>query len=164
MSSTAVINFIKHDDYRTPNIAWEQILHLLDKTKIIYEPFYLDGESGKYLTSLGLNVIHKNIDFYKYVDELNYDYILSNPPFDDTKNILNKLLEVDKPFILLMPVSKLNTQYMREYKNKLQLIIPEKRIHFIKIKDGEIINTKNCPFDCFYYCYKMGFENDIMWL
>ena len=164
MSSTAVINFIKYDDYRTPKIAWEQILHLLDKTKIIYEPFYLDGESGRDLTNLGLNVIHKNIDFYENVDKLKYDFILSNPPFNDTKNILNKLLEIDKPFILLMPVSKLNTQYIRQYKNKLQLIIPQKRIHFIKIKDDQIVNTKNCPFDCFYYCYKMNLEKDILWL
>ena len=24
--------------------------------------------------------------------------------------------------------------------------------------------TKGCNFDCFYYCYKIGLENDIMWL
>ena len=53
------------------------------------------------------------------------------------------------------------------YKNsELQIIIPRKRIHFNKLIDGEQPdNYKSCcNFDCFYYCYKMNFENDIIWL
>ena len=67
-----------------------------------------------------------------------------------------------------MPSSKICTSYFREiFKNKgLQIIIPRKRIHFIKLVDGKAVKSlKNaCNFDCFYYCYKMGFENDIIWL
>jgi len=41
-------------------------------------------------------------------------------------------LEVDKPFILLMPSSKINTAYFRPWRNKnIQIIIPKKRIQFI---------------------------------
>ena len=48
----------------------------------------------------------------------------------------------------------------------LQLIIPIKRIHFEKQIEGKTPeNWKNaCNFDCFYYCYKIGLENDIVWL
>ena len=93
------------------------------------------------------------------------EVIVTNPPFSLVKKIMSRLLELDKPFIILMPSSKINTQYMRIFKNKLQIIIPPKRIHFIKINEnGERIQTKGCHFDCFYYCYKIGLEKDMMWL
>ena len=80
---------------------------------------------------------------------------------------MKKLLEYDKPFILIMPSSKINTSYFREWKNKgLQIIIPPKRIHFTKLVDGKVPNKwKNaCNFDCFYYCYKIDLPKDILWL
>ena len=77
------------------------------------------------------------------------------------------MLELDKPFIMIMPSSKINTNYFREWRNKnIQIIIPRQRIHFIKLVNGEIPeNYKSaCNFDCFYYCYKMNLPNDIIWL
>ena len=159
--------FIKHDDYMTPKYAWENIKHVIPNNKIIWEAFYGNGESGKYLTELGFNTIHEEIDFFNDNTLPNYDLIVSNPPFSQCKTIMNRLAILDKPFILIMPSSKINTQYFREnFKNKIQIIIPKKRIHFTKLIDGEIPdNWKNaCNFDCFYYCYKMNLENDIVWL
>jgi hypothetical protein len=67
-----------------------------------------------------------------------------------------------------MPSSKINTKYFREnFKDSgLQIIIPRKRIHFKKLINGRIPeNWKDqCNFDCFYYCYKMNFDKDIIWL
>lgn len=157
-------SFLKHDDYMTPKIAWEAIQHLIPKDKIIWEAFYGNGKSGDYLRELGFNVIHEPVDFF----ESNLgEIIVSNPPFSKTKDILTRLLELDKPFILILPSSKINTSYFREWKDKhLQIIIPKKRIHFEKLIDGEVPKGwKNaCNFDCFYYCYKMNFPNDITWL
>ena len=160
--------FIKHDDYMTPKHAWENIKDFIPNDKIIWEAFYGDGESGKYLTELGFNTIHEEIDFFDDETIPDYDIIISNPPFSQSKAIMNRLAILDKPFILIMPSSKIYTSYFREnFKNKgLQIIIPRKRIHFTKLIDGEIPdNWKNaCNFDCFYYCYKMNLENDITWL
>lgn len=156
--------FIKHDDYMTPKSAWENIQHLVPKDKVIWECFYGDGKSGQYLRELGYEVIHEPIDFY----ENNLGHILwSNPPFSDAKNIMKRLSELDKPFIMLMPSSKINTSYFREnFINKgIQIIIPRKRIHFDKMVNGEIVKQKStCNFDCFYYCYKLGLKHDITWL
>ena len=158
-------NFLKFDDYMTPKTAWENIQHLIPKNKVIWEPFYGDGESGKDLQSLGFEVIHKPIDFFN--NNLG-DIIISNPPFSKSKEIMKRLKLLDKPFILIMPSSKINTGYMRnDYINsKLQIIIPKKRIHFLKQIDGKTPDEwKNaCYFDCFYYCYKMNFIKDIIWL
>lgn len=157
--------FIKHDDYMTPKYAWENISHLIPRDKIIWEAFYGDGESGKYLTELGFNVIHKPIDFFKSNEG---EIIISNPPFSQSKEIMKRLKELDKPFIIILPSSKINTQYVREnYKNSnLQIIIPRKRIHFNKLIEGETPEgwRNACNFDCFYYCYKMNFDKDITWL
>jgi len=154
--------FIKEDDYMTPKHAWEDIRQFIPTDKIIWEAFYGDGQSGTHLTEMGYDVIHEPIDFF---EEDRGEVIVTNPPFSLAKQIMPRLLELDKPFILLMPSSKINTQYMRIFKNKLQIIIPPKRINFLKMdKDGNVVPTKSCNFECFYYCYKIGLPNDIVWL
>lgn len=158
--------FLKHDDYMTPKSAWENINNYIPKDKIIWEAFYGDGKSGTYLEELGCKeVIHEKIDFFK--NDCG-EIIISNPPFSLSKKIMQRLKELNKPFILILPSSKINTSYMREnYMNcGLQIIIPKKRIHFEKQINGEVPkNWKNaCNFDCFYYCYKMNLPNDIVWL
>ena len=157
--------FMKHDDYMTPKHAWEDIKKYIPKDKVIWEAFYGDGESGKYLTEMGFNVIHEQVDFFE--NDLG-DVIVSNPPFSQSKEVMIRLKQLDKPFIIIMPSSKINTSYFRSnFMNQgLQIIIPRKRIHFQKLVDGKPVeNMKNaCNFDCFYYCYKIGLEKDIVWL
>ena len=165
MASFHTKTFTKHDDYMTPKSAWESIKKFIPKDKVIWEAFYGNGTSGTYLKELGFETIHEPVDFY---DNNLGDIIVSNPPFSDCKNVMPRLSELDKPFILIMPSSKINTNYFREnFKNKnIQIIIPRKRIQFIKLVDGKIPeNYKSiCNFDCFYYCYKIGLEHDITWL
>tara|TARA_R110000751_G_scaffold276856_1_gene378058 strand:+ start:46 stop:546 length:501 start_codon:yes stop_codon:yes gene_type:complete len=157
--------FIKHDDYMTPKYAWENIKHLIPNVKI-WEAFYGDGKSGTFLSELGFDVIHEEIDFYDKPPE--YDCIVSNPPFSQSKAIMKRLAELDKPFIIILPSSKINTSYFREnFMNKgLQIIIPRKRIHFTKLVDGKVPDKfkNSCNFDCFYYCYKIKLKSDIVWL
>jgi len=159
--------FLIYDDYMTPKYAWENIKQYIPKDKIIWESFYGNGNSGNYLKELGFKVIHDPIDFFDNDTIPNFDLIVSNPPFSKSKEILTRLKEIDKPFILILPSSKINTSYMRQYKNThLQIIIPRKRIHFIKLVNGEIPKNykSSCNFDCFYYCYKMNLDKDIIWL
>jgi len=51
-----------------------------------------------------------------------------------------------------------------KYLSDLQIIIPRKRIQFIKIVDGKVDNRNACNFDCFYYCWKMNLPYGINWL
>ena len=95
--------FLKHDDYMTPKYAWENIAHLIPKDKIIWEAFYGNGKSGQDLKELGFQVIHKPIDFFE--NDLG-DIIISNPPFSKSKEVMNRMYEIDKPFILIFPASK----------------------------------------------------------
>lgn len=156
-------SFLKHDDYMTPKYAWENIKEYIPKDKVIWEAFYGNGTSGNDLKELGFNVIHEPVDFFE--NDLG-DVIVSNPPFSKYKEILDRLEQTNKPFILIFPSSKINTQYFRKWKNKIQIIIPKSRIHFTKLIDGEKPEgwKNSCNFDCFYYCYKINLEKDIIWL
>ena len=150
----------------TPKYAWEDIQQYIPKDKVIWEAFYGDGNSGSYLADMGFDVIHKDIDFFENDEG---EIIVSNPPFSEAKKIMPRLRELDKPFILIMPSSKINTQYFRnsfkDVDDPLQIIIPRKRIQFIKLVNGEIADLENkCNFDCFYYCYKMNLPRDIIWM
>jgi hypothetical protein len=164
MAGYTTSTFIKHDDYMTPKYAWENIQHFIPKDKVIWEAFYGDGTSGNHLRELGFEVIHEPIDFFE--NDLG-DIIVSNPPFSKTKEIMERLFEIDKPFIIILSQSKLFTQYFQKLvKDKIQLIIPKKRIHFTKLVDGKVPEKwKNaCNFDCLYYCYKMKLPNRLNWL
>ena len=154
--------FLKHDDYMTPFYAWDNIKQYIPKNKLIWECFYGDGKSGKYLIDMGFKVIHEKLDFFKHNKG---DILVSNMPFSKKKEVFTRLHKLDKPFIMICPSSTIHTLYFRNLfsksKNKIQIIIPRKRIHFIK--DG-ITKTNKCNFDCFYYCYKIGLKRDITWL
>lgn len=165
----------KHDSYMTPKYAWENIKNYLApyKEKIIWEAFYGDGKSAEYLRELGMkNVIHKpypQYDFFDYQPD-HFDITITNIPFSKSKEVLTRLKKIDKPFCLIMPTAKMNTQYFRKLfensEDPIQIIIPRKRIHFKKLVNGEPVDKwkSACCFDCFYYCYKMNLPRDIIWL
>ncbi len=158
--------FIKHDDYMTPDSAWDNIKQYIPKDKVIWEAFYGDGKSGSYLKKLGFNVVHEPVDFFE--NDLG-EVVVSNPPFSKCPEILKRLVEIDKPFIMIMPISKINTQYFRKLfsknKNKIKIIIPRKRIQFLKLVDDEINKENKCNFDCFYYCWQIdALQDNITWL
>jgi hypothetical protein len=152
----------------TPRYAWENIKQYIPKNKTIWEAFYGDGTSGEILKDLGFEVIHKNIDFFE--NNLG-DIIVSNCPFSIKKNVFTRLKKLDKPFIIIAPSAMIHTKYIKELfsksKESLKIIIPRKRIQFIKFKNGKKVpDQKNkCNFDCFYYCYKIpNLKNGITWL
>tara|TARA_B110000046_G_scaffold118725_1_gene125409 strand:- start:54 stop:566 length:513 start_codon:yes stop_codon:yes gene_type:complete len=161
--------FTKHDDYMTPKSAWENVKHIIPQDKVIWEAFYGDGTSGTILKDMGFNTIHEPIDFF---ENDKGEIVVSNPPFTKIPEILTRLKYLNKPFMLIMPSSKLQTQYFRKLfsnvEEPIQIIIPRKRIQFIRIdsEGNPETDKKNmkCNFDCFYYCYKMNLEKDIIWL
>ena len=143
----------KYDNFKTPAEVWKNIEHLIPEDKKIWCPFYFNGDHT--LKDLGYDIIHEDEDFFK---NNKGDCIIDNPPFSIKKEVLNYCLEIDKPFILIMPSSTLNYQYFRKFKDIIQIIIPPKRYNFMKDKKS------SATFDTLYYCYKMNLKDDITWL
>ena len=156
----------KTDDLLTPAYVWQDIEQFIPKDKIIYQPFYYDGSCKKILDDLGCdNVIHTNMNFFD--NDFTYDYVIDNPPFSLKQKILTKLKNDNTPFILIMPVSTMNTQYFRRLfggDRDMQIIIPKKRISFISTKFENIKRKDNCCFDVNYYCWKMNLPYALNWL
>lgn len=154
------IQFNKNNDWNTPRDVWESIAHLLPKDKIIWECFYSDGKSGEYLSDLGFNVEHHKIDFFND-PPFKYDLLVSNPPYSMKPKVFKRLAEINKPFVMLVPVSTMTKKFLKKYfQDKIQIIIPKSRIHFIK----NDVQTKASWFDTLFVCFKMNLEKDIIFL
>eukprot|EP00959_Pyramimonas_sp_CCMP1952_P042270 883962-Pyramimonas_sp.AAC.1 len=148
--------------------VWENIAEYLPKgNTVIWEAFYNeDSKSVVHLRSLGCSVVYGNIDFF--TNDIG-GCIVTNPPFSDKERVINRLYELDKPFIITIPIHSLATRFIKNKfnKNKLQVIIPDMRIHFEEKKDkdsGQRKTLKRTPFDTIYVCYKMNLPRDILWL
>jgi hypothetical protein len=150
------------DNYITNKYEWERIKDYIPTDKIIWSPFYCDGKQKEYFKELGYDIIHEDKDFFSYTPE--YDLLIDNPPFSKKNEILIKLNDLDKPFIIICPSMMLSYKYFQtNFKDKnIQLIIPYKRMNFKHLNS----NKKNYspPFASFYYCYKMNLPKDIIFL
>ena len=147
----------KDDDYQTPKETWKSIQQYIPKDKVVWECFYGDGNSGKYLQDLGFKVIHQKEDFFQ---NNKGDIVVTNPPFSQKQKILQRLKELNKPFVLIMPASVLGTKMLSSLFPDIQIIIPNGRINFIK--NGK--ETKGCWFASFFYCWKMDLPKDLIFL
>lgn len=158
-----------HDDFYTRKTAWEQITPYISKEKIIYEFCLLNSneQSKKYWKELGYKVIgNKNLNFLNnnIEEETKADILISNPPFSSEikKDILKKLVRLDKPFIIIMNSLNLFTKYFKEiFEGKdIFFIYPSTKIHYDKFKDGKLQETKNnTSFYSIYVCYKVIDKN-----
>lgn len=144
----------------TPDYAVRPLLKHLEKFKgkTIWCPF--DTEESEYVKILiaeGHKVIYNHIDtgdnFYDFGDGLfakdipDFDLIVSNPPFHNKARLVERVVNFDKPFALLLPMTWLNDRAPWEIfsKNGLEIMLFDRRIKF-----------KNCgnqpSFGCGYYC------------
>ena len=148
------------DNYATDKKGWEIIEPYIPKDKVIWSPFYCDGKQKEYFEEMGYNIIHEDKDFFSYTPE--YDIIVDNPPFSKLRPILDKLKQVDKPFILIMPSSKINAVWFQKYfKDYLQIIIPLKKIQFTNLNPNISFNFN---WGTYYYCYKMNLPKDLIFI
>ena len=155
------VDFPKDDDYNTPPDAWIDIKEYIPK-KILWEAFMLNNETSTSMTTLhqmGFEVVGNSTD--DFFETNKGEVIVSNPPFSIKGKILKRLYELDKPFIVILPISTLSQiQFKKYFRDKIQIIIPKKRIQFMKGKE----QLKGSWFDAIYYCYKCNLEKDIIFL
>ena len=167
--------FIRHDDYSTPRYAWENIKHLIPQDKIIWESCMLNSKSKsmEYWRELGYEVVG-NTEWDMLNCEIpNYDICITNPPFETKLKtaILKKLVELDKPFIIVMNTTNIFANYMRKiFGDKLkylQVVVPQGKICFeeyIEEQQQMVKCSRQPSFYCGYVCYKMNIPQEELWL
>ena len=110
-----------NDECYTPAYAVKPLVKYLQPFlgKTIWCPF--DTEESEYvkvLTAAGHKVIYSHKDdgqnFYDFDDGLfakplpEFDLIISNPPFHNKAKLVEKIINIGKPFALLLPMTWLN--------------------------------------------------------
>ena len=173
-------HFSKHDDYYTPKSAWEQIAPVIATVENVNGPVWeacmlgaTQSQSPSYLREIigdpELVVADTEMDMLTQQPE-EFGSIITNPPFSTElkKQVLTRLHELDKPFIIIMNSMNLFTKYLREIfgddMKHLQVITPDKKINYDKLDNGILTPTKNCSFYSIYLCYKLDLPQQMLWL
>lgn len=151
------------DECLTPRYAVEPIIKYLEykKFQTIWCPF--DKKDSMYVRVLkkhGFNVLYSHIndggDFFKNVPDIEFDCIVSNPPFSKKDKILQRLYELNKPFMMLLPQNSLQSIKRVELfiENSLEYLGFDRRICFYTKGDLTKIKFGN-HFASGYFCYNV---------
>lgn len=148
-----------NDECYTPRYVVEEILPYIPKDKTIWCPFDTEvSEFVKVLTRGGYNVVHSHIstgaDFYTY-EPVEWDIILSNPPFTGKRKIFERALSFNKPFALLMSMTWMNDSAPKDlFMHKdLQLFLFRNRVKYLNA-DGSVMDNK-ITFASGFYCWNL---------
>jgi hypothetical protein len=162
-----------NDNYYTPKIAWGYISHIIPKEKRGWECCMLgatESNSIKNLNELGFNVFgDTNLDMLENEPNEPYEFIITNPPFnkDIKQKIYKRLVDLDKPFILLLNSLTIHAKYLREiFKDKLkdlQVVFPRKKINYEKLGEGNHTKVNNCSFMSVFLVYKFNLPIQDLW-
>ncbi len=165
--SNMKISRVKDEDfYETPENATETIIkYIPNNIKTIWEPCCGNRAMSKVFEKYGYNVISTDINmgeeynFFSYEPKQEYDIIITNPPFSYKTEFLKRSFELNKPFILLLPITTLEgiNRYNIFKDNKISLIVLNRRINFMRNKS----NYFNCSWFLgnIYKQNKLMFEN-----
>jgi hypothetical protein len=111
------------------------------------------------------NVVNTHIDSGEdfFQTEIDCDYIISNPPFQNRTPIFNRLYSFNKPFIMLQPIQAFNNNsYIRwiiKFNKEIGFLCPNNRMGFIV---NGVEKAKTIAFYSFWHCYKIEGVNGFM--
>jgi hypothetical protein len=156
--------FDVHDDYYTPEWVWEKIKPLISTDKVIWEACMLNATRSQSMDiwkKWGYKVVGDRTWDVLNCQVPECDIIITNPPFDTEikKNILKRLVQIDKPFIIIMNSTNTFSNYFHEIMdlNHTQIITPRQKLHFKK--DGEE-EKKQTSFYSVFVAYRMNLPNN----
>ncbi len=156
----------KFDNMETPKEALDYIIPYLDKSLIYWECCYGRGHMAKQLESNKFKVIGNNkIDCLKEQPE-NWDFLITNPPFSNNKDFIQRAIELKKPFALLIRLEHLGGKRAFELLRDLdfKVIIPKKRVNYITPKMKQGIKVGGSPFHSIWLTYKVNLPKQINYI
>ncbi len=166
--------FSKWNDYYTTQETWEMIADIIPKNKVIWEACMLNSDKSKspqILKQITGNKVVYNTKLDMLERRLKCDMIITNIPFETNikKQILARLVQINKPFIIIMNSCNMFSKYMREIFGKkikhLQIITPNGKIHYEKLlENGELELKKQTTFYSCFVAYKMKLKREQLWL
>lgn len=149
------------DECLTPRYVVEPIIKYLAQKnyKKIWCPF--DTVDSYYVRSLrkhGFYVVHTHIsdgnDFFRFdYKKIEFDCIVSNPPFSLKDKVFGRLYAINKPFAVLLPQNALQSVYRTKLfiKYGLEYLGFDKRASFYTANNLETLSLCN-HFASGYFC------------
>ena len=146
------------DEWYTPETAVMSIINELPIGKIIWCPFdTAESNFVKVLRECGYIVEFSHIenedkDFFDY-EPLEWDIIVSNPPYSIRNDVLKRVFSFKKPFALLMNTNGLFDSQIRWdlfNKNDFTLFYLKGRVNYMK-EYGKV-EKSSPPFQSAYIC------------
>lgn len=147
----------KNDEFYTPYYAIKPLTKYLQPNSTIWCPF--DTEHSLFVKTLkleGHSVVHSHIndgqDFFLYEPEIDYDYIISNPPYSLKTEVLEKLFKMNKPFAMLVGIVGLfesQKRFEMFRNNDWEIMYFNRRVSFMKDFDSGK-TALNPPFSSAY--------------
>ena len=150
---------IKLNEVYTPREAINPLLPYLKKEWKIWECASGKGHIAKYLREQGFEVMEGQDFFNECLAEA--DIIITNPPYSNKDDFLERAYILGKPFAFLLPIESLGAKrrglLYKEY--GIQLIIPHERINFI-VPSGK----KSAWFPTAWFCWQLNLPRDLMFV
>lgn len=150
------------DEIYTKRIDADQLVkylkdnNIIDNNSLIWLPFndWQESNISKALLDGGYsNQKLTKDDFYSLNESC--DIIISNPPFSKRTKLFTRLIELDKPFILLQPIQAFNNnsfvKMLCKKSNDFGFLCPKNRMGFIV---NGVEKDKTTAFYSFWLCYK----------
>ena len=130
----------KGDELYTPLRAIEPIKEYIPQDAVIWCPFDLDCSAFVTELSKTNNVINTHIangeeENFLTCEIPQCDIIISNPPFSKKFAVLQRLIEIGKPFAIIWPLPGVQSLKHFDLVNQCQLLILDQRIRFHKNLD-----------------------------
>ena len=143
----------KDDNYNTPIEAFELLFQFIPRDKIVWSPFYNDGNLNM---PKDIKCIHTDNDFFQYEPDT-YDMIVDNPPYSRKKEIFERCEKLGAPYALLVPFDSLERQYLNETMKTrdVTVVIPRKRY---KYNDNKV----TMPFKSVWVCIGFGLKRQLI--
>ncbi len=139
------------------------IKYLKDKNiKIIWCPADTsESNFVKEFKASGFEVKHTHIkngeDFLTYEPDFEFDAIITNPPYNIKREWIQKCLDHDQPWILLLPNTVIMNKIVKMNSSKINFLFFSKRIPFFE-PNGDKVS----PADTLYLAYDILDSNDVI--
>lgn len=100
----------------------------------------------------GCNVIStgKKENFFKFKPDIDFDMIITNPPYSLKDEFLERCYEIGKPFCLLLPITALEGKRRGNMFRKygISVLVFDGRVVYMNDKKSNWFNTS-------WFCYKV---------
>ena len=159
----AMIDYIKKekfDDIYTPEYAIRPLLKYIPKNITVWECCDYGGSKiTKLLEEHGCKVIStdKEENFFEHIPDVNFDMIITNPPYSLKDNFIRKCYEWNKPFCLLLPITALEGKARgKMFREKgIEVLVFDSRINFMENMIKEYNKKSGNWFNTSWFCYKV---------